>query len=608
MHDGTPLTMLQHESIYESAMAAYLPSPLAVSDFHLLELHNSTTAFEPTPFVPSPIIERYHNVWRFGHSNNFTMLVDGIFVEGDGGEGRSYVDGVIAVSVFVLVVSIIWVCVIFAFKYAGPKRVGFLAGCLIEPDHTKQVSPRTSVEFLSVIQEEDEILDVDESESVLIADPMVDTPFIITDNIEEEMRRVELEKKFLRKVTTVRAVFLLSGVGVIISGGLFYGKGVKSLNNAFAEVRLGTSDLRGKTLEALNISNSILADQKELVKTVDTIQVKVPEISKQCSSIPRLGEIIQPIMDQVKGSTAEIKKYSGLLESSLVSANDSMDRIVLITEDVDTTVDTTQKYFVACVWTSSLFFVVILTMLVGSLLVIYEKSNRLTQLTTSVWLWPLFAILLILAWVFATLFLAASLSGSDLCVQPDEVTYSVLAANSEGLDSTIYMNLVNYITGCSLGPAAIVPDHVDVTSEIEKIHNASAKLQSVTRQLGSPLIQQVVGRCGLNETTVAEFQDGADQLHDFAHLLSYGYNSLENEIFSCSAMNPIYVMFVHDALCSDAVEGGVIWLFSTTVFVVMFSMMMVTFRSAMYPIKWCSTRANVVDFAEPVEGDAGVLG
>ena len=85
-------------------------------------------------------------------------------------------------------------------------------------------------------------------------------------------------------------------------------------------------------------------------------------------------------------------------------------------------------------------------MLAGSLFVTYEVSKCLTKLMTSAWLWPLFAILLILAWVFTTLFLAASLSGSDICVQPDQIAYSVLAANSKGLDSAIYLNLVNYIT------------------------------------------------------------------------------------------------------------------------------------------------------------------
>ena len=76
---------------------------------------------------------------------------------------------------------------------------------------------------------------------MLNADPMIDTPMVITDNIEEEMRRVDFEKKFARKLAAVRAVFLLSGVGVIISGGLYYRKAVTSLNNAIDEVQVGTS-------------------------------------------------------------------------------------------------------------------------------------------------------------------------------------------------------------------------------------------------------------------------------------------------------------------------------------------------------------------------------
>lgn len=209
--------------------------------------------------------------------------------------------------------------------------------------------------------------------------------------------------------------------------------------NAFQE-------LRGKMLEALNISNSILTDKKELVKTVDAIRLELPGISERCTSIPRLSDLLKPIIDEVQQSTADIKQYSENLQSSITSANDSMNKIVSLTEEVDTAVGTSQKYFSACVWTSTIFFIVLLVMLVGSIFVTYEISNFLTKVTNSVWLWPVFSVLLILNWLFVSLFFAASLSGSDICVQPDAVTYSVLAANSEGLDTTIYLNLVNYIT------------------------------------------------------------------------------------------------------------------------------------------------------------------
>lgn len=75
--------------------------------------------------------------------------------------------------------------------------------------------------------------------------------------------------------------------------------------------------------------------------------------------------MIQPIIDQVTEYTTDIEQYSDLLQSFLISAYDTMNRIISITEEVDATVDTAQKYFDACVWTSTLFYIVILAMLVG---------------------------------------------------------------------------------------------------------------------------------------------------------------------------------------------------------------------------------------------------
>ena len=71
---------------------------------------------------------------------------------------------IIVVSIFVLIMSTFWACNLLALKYAGHQKVGFLAGGLIEPDPTKKLSPRASAEFLSVIQEADKTVEMDEGE------------------------------------------------------------------------------------------------------------------------------------------------------------------------------------------------------------------------------------------------------------------------------------------------------------------------------------------------------------------------------------------------------------------------------------------------------------
>jgi hypothetical protein len=73
-------------------MSTAFLSPL-VSDLHPLQPHNTTEDFEPKPYIVSSALERYHNTWRFGHTNNFTEFVNGKLLVGDEDEANDYVKG-----------------------------------------------------------------------------------------------------------------------------------------------------------------------------------------------------------------------------------------------------------------------------------------------------------------------------------------------------------------------------------------------------------------------------------------------------------------------------------------------------------------------------------
>jgi hypothetical protein len=190
-----------------------------------------------------------------------------------------------------------------------------------------------------------------------------------------------------------------------------------------------------------------LADEKSLQEWLDTIQVKLPEIKELCASKPFIGDIIQPIMKDFDESMNEIEEYSQVLRASLSSSNQAMDTIVTVTNEVETGVDTAQKWFIVCVWISTLFFVVVVAMLVCTAFVANDTYNCFTKTITTIG-WPLFSILLFLVWVFSSLFLATSLSGSDICVSPDEVVFAALNdgfRDTQGAERAVYLNLVNYV-------------------------------------------------------------------------------------------------------------------------------------------------------------------
>lgn len=63
-----------------------------VSNYNPLQPIN-TTDFKPAPYIVASVVERYHNTWRFGHSNNFTQFVNGVLIDGDASDATDYVAG-----------------------------------------------------------------------------------------------------------------------------------------------------------------------------------------------------------------------------------------------------------------------------------------------------------------------------------------------------------------------------------------------------------------------------------------------------------------------------------------------------------------------------------
>jgi hypothetical protein len=104
------------------------------------------------------------------------------------------------------------------------------------------------------------------------------------------------------------------------------------------------------------------------------------------------------------------------------------------------------------------------------------------------------------------------------------------------------------LKGCSMSNSALIPDEIgfDLFHDIEVIHNKSEEMKEVTDQLAHPLYRGFIGQCGLNSSDVEDFQNGAEQLHEFSHNLFDGARAFETEILSCSTMNPIYSSLMHD--------------------------------------------------------------
>jgi len=106
---------------------------------------------------------------------------------------------------------------------------------------------------------------------------------------------------------------------------------------------------------------------------------------------------------------------------------------------------------------------------------------------------------------------------------------------------------------------------------------------ALTELLGQLPIDNIATICGLGTQEVEALSALIAILHDTSHALNRGVVGLR-EVLACETFNPIYTTFVHQAFCVQGVSG-LTYIFSTTLVISIFSMVMIMLRAALYPIK-----------------------
>ncbi len=141
----------------------------------------------------------------------------------------------------VFTIGLVWFIIIVGLKFAGPKKVGFLAGKLEHPQYDAGARERDTGALTTVIEEyplDDSQRDEStESRSLLESD--CDSPLIITNTIDADYEAAKADEKFKKKVIAVRVTFVLSGLAVIVCGSLFYGKGMSAVRRSLVNISQG---------------------------------------------------------------------------------------------------------------------------------------------------------------------------------------------------------------------------------------------------------------------------------------------------------------------------------------------------------------------------------
>ena len=190
----------------------------------------ANSSYSPEEYVPPKHISNTHNQPRFGFTNDV-----GVLLSGSEEQKQEYVKGVLIGAMIILGVAVLWFLVIISLKAMGQKKVGFLAGRLVRPDGSKKADGAGGEEAgVEVVMEGDKPSD---DNGNVPGENEISEAVPIASSAGEAVDAEKTEKKFRRKVWAVRGMFVISGILVMVAGGLFYGKGVTAFKDSLDEVR-----------------------------------------------------------------------------------------------------------------------------------------------------------------------------------------------------------------------------------------------------------------------------------------------------------------------------------------------------------------------------------
>ena len=118
---------------------------------------------------------------------------------------------------------------------------------------------------------------------------------------------------------------------------------------------------------------------------------------------------------------------------------------------------------------------------------------------------------------------------------------------------------------------------------------------TVTHELTALLadlpVESILLLCDLTREQATVLKQITTLGHTIIHLLDRTMVGLR-EVISCGSIVPIYETFVHQAFCNQAV-AGMSWIFSTTLVIAIFSMVLIMTRASLYPIReWNDMRKS----------------
>ena len=490
--------------------------------------------YEPDDYIP-PVysatrqVKGMHEWPRFGRTTQFVSVFE------DQDQRSQYITGVAVGSIITLGVFIVWSLVLIGLKCAG-KRVGCASGTPRKPKEPK------------------------------IAGSIAEETY--QHNMNKWARAM---KGYERRLLVNRILFLFSGIGVIVSSILFFTNGVGSLASSLNEVQGSITETQDILTELHNVTGSFIdlsytaeAERDEFVGLTNDVCGQIVDAAFDTA----IGQDVQQKIDEVVDTLQSIDDF---LRDTAKNLQSDLSAAIQHAEDANNTVSKAYP-FLYCTGAVMFILIIIVICLIVEVLLAWrgrKMRNCFVSCMKNGVILPLFFLFVILSWLFASLFQVAAIGGADFCVQPEEHVDYVLNKYVAGEMSPVFFAYLTYYLRCEsdFAPVQLLSEAKPLWDGVNVVHGF---LEYAANNGDS-----ITDVCGTENLNI--IQNLASGLHSMLHVFN-GLLIVTLNLLKCSTFNPV-IAGVRDGLCVDG-ASGLVWLFSTLLCMAIFSMIMITLRSA----------------------------
>uniref|UniRef100_A0A7S4JLT1 Uncharacterized protein n=1 Tax=Odontella aurita TaxID=265563 RepID=A0A7S4JLT1_9STRA len=489
---------------------------------------------------------------------------------------NDYLWGLMVGSIIILALFVFWCAVLILLKCCGRKRVGCASGVPRKPPARPVPKPAAATSSSAGIE-----LDGKEgfvSETTKAADTADEDG-----EYELALAKYDSEKrKFDRMVLLTRVGFLLAGFFVIMGSVLFYVKGIGSLINSLKSVQ-GTLTLSDDVLSSATFAMDVYVNSSSSLR--ESRELFQSELDQNCSDVNLPpGNGLEEIVNSLKDVRSALNELSKGIEAMAGGIRDDLVDVQNSVNSMNEGLDNAYPFLYAAIGISIVLIIITLLLMISVVLAWKRQKvrNCFVRCMKNAVVLPIFILFMILAWLFATLFMFAAIGGADFCVDPDDNTIATLqyiqknSVAEEGAGNLIFALLKFYVSGCDDKHFPKPTGWEDEISLIETVVDAVHDLlEYFTTMEGLIGIQTL---CDTGGNAFASLNSTATVLHGRLHILWISFIAVY-EIISCKTMNPLYSTVAYEGICANA-TSGLIWIFSTQLTIALCCMAMVTLRAA----------------------------